>query len=70
MVTPRLKLWLPVGLGLSGLLFTVAALLLVHVLTGSQLRQGLERDLTATASQLADKLDARMYERWQDIKSA
>jgi hypothetical protein len=70
MVTPRLKLWLPVSLGLSGLLFTVAALLLVHFLVGTQLGREHERDLTTAASQLADKLDARMYERWQDIRLA
>ena len=61
---------LPLGLGLAGLLFTAVGLGLVHFGVGPMLRESTQRDLRSAAAQLAEKLDTRMVERWQDITLA
>src|SRR5215213_4709739 len=69
MSSARSKL-LPVWLGLSGLLFTALGLGLVHFVVGPMLRESTQRDLRSAAVRLAEKLDTRMVERWQDITLA
>lgn len=66
-VRPKL---LPVWLGLGGLLFTALGLALVHFVVGPMLHASPQRDLRAAATQLAEKLDTRMVERWRDITLA
>jgi hypothetical protein len=66
----RSKLLLPVSLGLAGLLFTSMGLALVHFVPGPTLQASVHRDLRTAATQLAEKLDTRMAERWQDITLA
>ena len=61
---------LPVWLGLSGLLFTATGLGFVHFVVGPMLHASTQRDLRSAAAQLAEKLDTRMAERWQDITLA